>query len=114
MAGVFSDLSNELNRHKSSQRRMSLNTGGLSRFKGNSKNEKTDAGGASDEQNLSGEGSEWVMKYAVDGRTVPEVVSEDGLVNQQAGSSAGGNNSPTTPLQPQSNWDSNFISLFVS
>ncbi|EUB64034.1 Protein EFR3 B [Echinococcus granulosus] len=73
MAGVFNDLSNELNRRKLSQRRTSLNTGGLSFLRGsNARNEKTDgvemalrrsaagSGGAA-EENSGGEASEWAV-----------------------------------------------------
>ena len=105
MAGVFSDVSNALSRQKSSQRRVSLNTGGLARLRGSGSarsSGRTEASGASDELNLSGEaaGGEWAGVR-------PE---DDG-----GGSPVGGNNSPTmSAAPPQSNWDNNFISLFVS
>ncbi|VDM30899.1 unnamed protein product [Hydatigera taeniaeformis] len=115
MVGVFSDLSNELNRRKLSQRRVSLNTGGLSFLRGNARTEKTDgmemalrrsvvgSGGAA-EENSGGEAIEWRVDR--EGAPVARVTQEAGKEDtpgQGVASSA-----------IQSNWDSNFISLFVS
>ncbi|KAH9280991.1 Protein EFR3 -like protein B [Echinococcus granulosus] len=116
MAGVFNDLSNELNRRKLSQRRTSLNTGGLSFLRGsNARNEKTDgvemalrrsaagSGGAA-EENSGGEASEWAVdrEGAAIVRETQEAKAEDTMGQGVA------------PSAVQSNWDSNFISLFVS
>ncbi|CDS37597.1 protein efr3 a [Echinococcus multilocularis] len=116
MAGVFNDLSNELNRRKLSQRRMSLNTGGLSFLRGgNARNEKTDGvemaprrsaagSGVAAEENSGGEASEWAVdrEGAAIARETQEAKAEDTTGQGVA------------PSVVQSNWDSNFISLFVS
>ncbi|KAL5970592.1 hypothetical protein TSMEX_001651 [Taenia solium] len=116
MVGVFNDLSNELNRRKLSQRRMSLNTGGLSFLRGgNVRSEKTDgvemalrrsvagSGGAA-EENSGEEAAEW--RADREGAAIVRETQEAGTENTTGKGVASS--------AVQSNWDSNFISLFVS
>ncbi|KAL5107823.1 hypothetical protein TcWFU_006064 [Taenia crassiceps] len=116
MVGVFNDLSNELNRRKLSQRRMSLNTGGLSFLRGsNARTEKTDGvemaprrsvagGGGATEENSGEETAEWrVDREGTAIMREPQEAKVENATGQGVAASA-----------VQSNWDSNFISLFVS
>ncbi|VDL62514.1 unnamed protein product [Hymenolepis diminuta] len=117
MAEVFNDLSSELNRRKSlSQRKGSLNAPGLSFLRvGSSRQDKKDldGGGVSEQptrrttvdDNSMADSSEWLT---VDGQ-----VDKDPLESPKG--EKDGDGSPGTPNNvAQSNWDSNFISLFVS
>lgn len=113
MAGVFNDLSNELNRRKSStQHRASFNAPGLAFLRGASirGSEKPVVGAVSEqpirrEENSIVDSAEW---STVDGQ-----VNKDCQDHSMRGEKD--DVEPGTPnTAAQSNWDSNFISLFVS
>ncbi|VDN98276.1 unnamed protein product [Rodentolepis nana] len=118
MAEVFNDLSSELNRRKTSnQRRGSLSAPGLAFLRvGPSRQEKkvSDAVGMNEqprrrtvvEDNSLEDSSEWL---AADGQTDRDPPEPPKGEKDKEGSPG----TPNTTVA-QSNWDSNFISLFVS
>ncbi|KAM7543073.1 hypothetical protein Aperf_G00000017127 [Anoplocephala perfoliata] len=113
ITGVFNDLSNELNRRKTSaQRRVSLNAPGLAFLRGASTrgSEKPYVGAISEqpprrEENSVVDSSELVIvdgQVDKDGHDLAKKVEKNDVEQETPNGGA------------QSNWDSNFISLFVS